>query len=137
MKRKVIAQSLSVLLLAAGCARAPYVIKSHPAPLTEARKFSLLDKDLYKMLTLSSAQTSPAAGGRMDLVFRVQNRKKETIWGDVKVKWLDHQALTVEETNWQPVQFLRLQEKDLKYSSVRPGVSDYRVLMRLQRRFKK
>ena len=66
----------------------------------------------------------------MSLIVRRSSADEGPEWADVRVLWLDGDGTVVDQTNWQAVQFHRLVDTTLKYSSIRSDVSDCRVHIR-------
>ncbi len=156
MRKNSLLPVLCAVLWLAGCSSRN--IRSTPETRPQAEHFIVLDSDVRGRLVLKDARLESLPNGYKKLVCTIHNPHDKSLyrpgflanmlgavaslfvrktsaqegpeWADVKVQWLDENGSVVDETNWQAVQFHRLMDTTLTYSSARPGVADFRVYMR-------
>jgi hypothetical protein len=116
--------------LLAGCGAPPYSIKADPDALKQREKISLLSKDARKVLRLVEHKASRTEAGFLQVELKLQNVTKKDYWFDVQTQFLDSKGSVIDQTNFQPLGFIRGMITTYKGTSLTAGATDYVVYIR-------
>ncbi|MBM4080031.1 MAG: hypothetical protein FJ278_10050, partial [Planctomycetes bacterium] len=106
MLRRTLFAALA-LIAVCGCSSPPYKIKSNAAALENQEKINLLSKECRKALRLVDHKAARNEAGYLEVELKLQNVKKDDHWFDVQVQFLDQKGSVIDQTNLQPIQFIR------------------------------
>jgi len=118
------------LIAVCGCSSPPYKIKSNAAALENQEKINLLSKECRKVLRLVDHKAARNEAGYLEVELKLQNVKKDDYWFDVQVRFLDQKGSVIDQTNLQPIQFIRGSITSYKATSMNALATNYVVYIR-------
>ncbi|MBM4044184.1 MAG: hypothetical protein FJ279_03650 [Planctomycetes bacterium] len=129
MLRRTLFAALA-LIAVCGCSSPPYKIKSNAAALENQEKINLLSKECRKALRLVDHKAARNEAGYLEVELKLQNVKKDDHWFDVQVQFLDQKGSVIDQTNLQPIQFIRGSITSYKATSMNALATNYVVYIR-------
>lgn len=118
------------LVAVCGCSSPPYKIKSNAAALQNQEKINLLSKECRKVLRLVEHKATRTEAGYLEVELKLQNVKKDDYWFDVQAQFLDQKGNVIDQTNLQPMQFIRGTITSYKVTSMNSSATNYVIYIR-------